>query len=183
MITKKIFFILLFAITSILSQTYFPDYGNWKRKKPNQVGFNQKKLNKAIQYAIESESSGSRNLTEFIKATLTKEPHGEIIGPTKDRGDMTGLIIKNGFMVSEWGDINRVDMTFSISKTYLSTVIGVALDKGLIQNVNDKVQIYVPTEHFESEHNSKITWDHLLRQTSHWKGTLWDKPDWADRPP
>ena len=87
---------------------------------------------------------------------------------------MTGLIIKNGFIVSEWGDINRVDMTFSISKTYLSTVIGVALDKGLIQNVNDKVQIYVPTEHFESEHNSKITWDHLLRQTSHWKGTLWD---------
>ena len=50
----------------------------------------------------------------------------EIIGPTKDRGDMTGLIIKNGFIVSEWGDINRVDMTFSISKTYLSTVIGVA---------------------------------------------------------
>ena len=43
--------------------------------------------------------------------------------------------------------------------------------------------MYVPTEHFESEHNSKITWDHLLRQTSHWKGTLWDKPDWADRPP
>ena len=93
MITKKIFFILLFAITSILSQTYFPDYGSGK-KKPNQVGFNQKKLNKAIQYAIESESSGSRNLTEFIKATLTKEPHGEIIGPTKDRGDMTGLIVK-----------------------------------------------------------------------------------------
>ena len=183
MITKKIFFILLFALTSILSQTYFPDYGNWKRKKPNQVGFNRKKLNKAIQYAIDSESSGSRNLTEFIKATLTKEPHGEIIGPTKDRGDMTGLIIKNGFMVSEWGDINRVDMTFSISKTYLSTVIGVAFDKGLIQDVNDKIQMYVPTEHFESEHNSKITWDHLLRQTSHWKGTLWDKPDWADRPP
>ena len=99
MITKKIFFILLFAITSILSQTYFPDYGNWKRKKPNQVGFNQKKLNKAIQYAIDSESSGSGNLTEFIKATLTKEPHGEIIGPTKDSGDMTGLIIKNGFIV------------------------------------------------------------------------------------
>ena len=72
MITKKIFFILLFAITSILSQTYFPDYGNWKRKKPNQVGFNQKKLNKAIQYAIDSESSGSRNLTEFIKQLLPK---------------------------------------------------------------------------------------------------------------
>ena len=28
----------------------------------------------------------------------------------------------------------------------------------------------------------KITWDHLLRQTSDWSGTLWGKPDWADRP-
>ncbi|HSG82425.1 MAG TPA: serine hydrolase [Gemmatimonadota bacterium] len=40
-----------------------------------------------------------------------------------------------------------------------------------------------PTDHFDSEHNSKITWDHLLRQTSDWEGTLWGKPDWADRPP
>jgi CubicO group peptidase (beta-lactamase class C family) len=37
-------------------------------------------------------------------------------------------------------------------------------------------------EPFESEHNRKITWDHLLRQTSDWQGTLWGKPDWADRP-
>jgi CubicO group peptidase (beta-lactamase class C family) len=36
---------------------------------------------------------------------------------------------------------------------------------------------------FEGEHNGKITWDHLLRQTSDWSGTLWGKPDWADRPP
>ena len=31
-------------------------------------------------------------------------------------------------------------------------------------------------------HNATITWDHLLRQTSDWQGTLWGKPDWADRP-
>ena len=35
---------------------------------------------------------------------------------------------------------------------------------------------------FEGPHNSQITWDHLLRQTSDWEGTLWGKPDWADRP-
>ena len=34
---------------------------------------------------------------------------------------------------------------------------------------------------FESELNRKITWDHLLRQTSDWEGTLWGKPEWADR--
>jgi len=37
-------------------------------------------------------------------------------------------------------------------------------------------------EPFTSEHNAKITWDHLLRQSSEWQGTLWGKPDWADRP-
>ncbi len=35
---------------------------------------------------------------------------------------------------------------------------------------------------FESEHNRRITWDHMLRQTSDWQGTLWGEPDWADRP-
>jgi CubicO group peptidase (beta-lactamase class C family) len=35
---------------------------------------------------------------------------------------------------------------------------------------------------FETPHNRLITWDNLLRQTSDWEGTLWGKPDWADRP-
>jgi CubicO group peptidase (beta-lactamase class C family) len=35
---------------------------------------------------------------------------------------------------------------------------------------------------FDTPHKSKITWNHLLRQTSDWEGTLWGTPDWADRP-
>jgi CubicO group peptidase (beta-lactamase class C family) len=35
---------------------------------------------------------------------------------------------------------------------------------------------------FDTPHNRTITWDALLRQTSDWEGTLWGKPDWADRP-
>ena len=37
-------------------------------------------------------------------------------------------------------------------------------------------------EPFQSEHNAAITWEHLLQQTSDWEGTLFGKPDWADRP-
>ncbi|MEB2780406.1 serine hydrolase [Algoriphagus sp. C2-6-M1] len=37
-------------------------------------------------------------------------------------------------------------------------------------------------ELFDTEHNRKIRWDDLLRQTSDWEGSLWGKPDWADRP-
>src|SRR5439155_26616302 len=33
-----------------------------------------------------------------------------------------------------------------------------------------------------SPHASPITWEYLLRQTSDWCGTRWNKPDWAGRP-
>jgi CubicO group peptidase (beta-lactamase class C family) len=35
---------------------------------------------------------------------------------------------------------------------------------------------------FDTPHNRRITWEHLLRQTSDFEGTLWGKPEWADRP-
>ena len=63
-------------------------------------------------------------------------------------------------------------------------MVGLAWQRGLIHDVNDYVRDYMPphVDLFESEHNQKIKWDHLLRQTSDWQGTLWGKPDWADRP-
>jgi CubicO group peptidase (beta-lactamase class C family) len=74
-------------------------------------------------------------------------------------------------------------MTFSVTKSYLSTTAGLALDHGLIKDVHEPVKIYVTDGKFDSEHNQKITWHHLLNQTSDWSGTLWDRPDWSDRPP
>jgi CubicO group peptidase (beta-lactamase class C family) len=77
-------------------------------------------------------------------------------------------------------------MTHSVTKTFLSTVVGLAWDRGLIRNLSDRVVDYMPppaSDLFDNTpHNAAITWDHMLRQTSDWRGTLWDKPDWADRP-
>ena len=174
---------LILAIGGVWGQTYFPPYGQWERQQPKDVGVNSRLLERAVKFAIEHENQAPRKLEDFIKSTLTQEPHGDIIGPTKERGEMTGLIVKDGYIITEWGDIDRVDMTFSVTKTYLSTTVGLAYDRGMIRDVKDRVQEYLPTDHFTGEHNSKITWDHLLRQTSDWRGTLWDKPDWADRPP
>ena len=101
----------------------------------------------------------------------------------KQRGGPAGLIIRKGYIVAQWGDVNRVDMTFSVTKSFLSTVAGLAVDKGLIKNVSDKVNTYVWDESFEGEHNSKITWEHLLNQSSDWSGELFGIHDWADRPP
>ena len=123
----------------------------------------------------------------------------------KIRGEATGLIIKNGYIVAEWGTPERVDLTFSVAKSLVSATVGLAVDKGLIKSENDLVYPYMApiipydpqqmqrnkADHlyeedvfalFDTEHNRKITWDHLLRQTSDWEGSLWGKPDWADRP-
>ena len=102
----------------------------------------------------------------------------------KVRAALNGVIVHRGYVVAEWGDTNSVDMTHSVAKTFLTTVVGLAVQKGLIRDVGDKVRGYMPAgvDLFEAPHNQPITWDHLLRQTSDWQGTLWGKPDWADRP-
>jgi len=79
--------------------------------------------------------------------------------------------------------LTRVDMTFSVTKSYLSAVAGVAWDKGLIHSTDDKMTKYVWDRTFDGEHNSKITWEHLLNQSSDWSGTLFGMEDWGDRPP
>ena len=42
---------------------------------------------------------------------------------------------------------------------------------------------YVWEHHFTGSHNEKITWEHLLNQSSAWSGQLWGGYDWNDRPP
>lgn len=138
-------------------------------------------VRKVVDLAMANEFSGPRDLRLAILSSF--EPDNTIVGPTKDRGGPSGMIVKNGYIVAEWGDTTRVDMTFSVTKSYLSTTAGLALDAGLIGDVHDKVGGYVQDGTFASEHNSKITWHHLLNQSSDWTGTLWDKADWADRPP
>lgn len=97
-----------------------------------------------------------------------KEPFHEILGPTKKRGGSAGMILKNGYIISKWENANRVDMTFSVTKSFLSTVAGLAYDKQLIANEHNKVGNYIWDGTFNGNHNSKITWEHLLQQNSNW---------------
>lgn len=163
---------------------YYPGRGdNWERKNPEDVGMDPVLLEKAIEFAKVNGWTGPKDLAQAIKRSFGREPFSSITGPTKERGATNGMVIRKGYIVAEWGDTKRVDMTFSVTKSYLSTVAGLALDRGLIEDVHDPVKIYVTDGKFDSEHNAKITWHHLLNQTSDWSGTLWERPDWSDRPP
>jgi len=194
--------LVLAAPAPAASQAYFPGpYPDWERRTPAELGLDAARIQQAIDIAIAGESNSPRDLALNHEMTFGREPRGEAIGPFTVRGPQTGLIVYRGYIVAEWGDPYKVDNTFSVAKSFLSTTVGLAYDRGVIRDVHDPVRPYMapivledgdgepgdengrrPKLLFESEHNRKITWDHLLRQTSDWEGTLWGKPEWADRP-
>jgi CubicO group peptidase (beta-lactamase class C family) len=138
-------------------------------------------LDSAVAFALASETSMPRDLEVGLTQTLVGQPYNEIVGPMKERGGPNGIVLRYGYIVAEWGDTRRVDMTFSVTKSFLSAVAGLAVDRGMIRDVDDPVRDYVDDGGFDSDHNAAITWRMLLQQTNEWEGTLWEKPDVADR--
>lgn len=177
----SIFLVVLFLCTQLNAQ-YYPSKLNWEVKNATEVGFDADRLTTAVDFAEANEYSGQRDLRLAILQSFSREPDHQLQGPTKERGGPAGLIIKDGYIVAQWGDTKRVDMTFSVTKSYLSTTAGLALDDGLIASVQDTVKDYVWDGTFAGQHNSQITWEHLLHQTSNWSGALFGLYDWADRP-
>ena len=163
--------------------SYFPPRGEWQNKAPADLGLNEARLQQAVAFAEQNEYSGDKDLRVAILKGFSREPFHQILGPTKKRGGAAGLVIKDGYIAAQWGDLNRVDMTFSVTKSYLSTVAGLAADRGLIRNTSDKVSGYVWDGTFDGQHNGKVTWASLLNQSSDWSGELFGIKDWADRPP
>ncbi len=176
-------FIGLITSFSIAQQAYFPKRGSWEEKPSSAFNIDIQKLKEAVQFAKDHEYSGSKDLRQAILKGFQREPYHQILGPTKKRGGPAGIIIKNGYIIAKWGDVDRVDMTFSVTKSYLSTMAGLAIDNKLINSVDDFSYNYVWDHTFDGDHNKKITWRHLLTQSSDWSGQLWGGYDWADRPP
>ena len=153
---------------------YYPEAGaQWEQKSPESFGLSSAKIKAVVSFAEENEYSESRDLRVAILKGFSREPYHQILGPTKKRGGPAGMILKNGFVIAAWGDTQRVDMTFSVTKSYLATVAGLALQEGHILSLDDNVYSYVWDYTFDGAHNQKITWTHLLHQTSDWSGQLW----------
>jgi len=177
--------LLLVALVAIAAQAapYFPTAGDWQRRAPAEVGLDPSGVAAAVQHAIDNESKDSRDLAVMQQASFGREPMSEPLGPLGERGDPSGIIIRHGYVVATWGEPDRVSATWSVAKSFLSTTVGLAVDRGLIPDIHKPVHDTLPLDAFASGKNARITWDHMLRQTSDWEGTLWGKPDWADRPP
>jgi CubicO group peptidase (beta-lactamase class C family) len=164
------------------SGSYFPAPGEaWTRVSPTQAGVDSMALASAVAFAQASEINWSMDMKEQLARNTVREPYPQLIGPLRDRGRQNGIILRHGYIIAEWGDTRRVDMTFSVAKSYLSSIAGLAFDRGLIKDLDQPVGKTVKDGGYASAQNAPITWRMHLTQTSEWEGELWSKPDRADR--
>ncbi len=109
-------------------------------------------------------------------------PFDRLRGPVHPRGPQSGVIWQQGKEVASWGEPERADLTFSVAKTYLALLAGVAQGQGLLPDEDSPVAARLPGIGFDdTEHNRAITWTHLLTQTSEWEGSCFGVPDTVDR--
>ena len=139
-----------------------PAAEGWESADPAALGFDAEALAAAVAYAVESEIDWPIEVGDMVGRN-DRPPFDRPFGPTKPRGSVGGVAVRHGYVAAQWGDPERVDMTFSATKSYLSTCVGLALDRGMIGDVHDRVADYVEGEWFAGDHNGAITWHQLLQ--------------------
>jgi len=160
----------LAASSASSSAAYFPPPSNWAHKTPAQLGINQARLADAIAFAQSRETERERDFSDQRKTF--GEPLGSL--PAR-RAPTNGVVIYKGYVVAEFGDTRFVDPTYSVAKSMLATVAGVALRDGRIADLNQPVGRRVLDGGYASAQNAAVTWKHHLQQESEWEGSLWGK--------
>ena len=109
-------------------------------------------------------------------------PWNVLRGPVHERGPQGGVIWQHGRELAAWGEPERADLTFSVAKTYLALLAGIAQRDGLLPDEHEPVSARLPGIGFDdSAHNRAISWAMLLEQTSEWEGDCFGLSDQADR--
>ncbi|WP_045690311.1 serine hydrolase domain-containing protein [Hymenobacter sp. AT01-02] len=160
------------SISTAHPGAYFPPSGDaWQRQAPAVAGFDSVRLADAVAFAKTQET------TQMAPDFSTQEEiFGKLLGPIpSSRAATNGIILRHGYIVAEWGDTKRADPTYSVAKSFLSTILGISIDRGRIKNIHDPVATYVQDGGYESAQNRPITWEYHARQTSEWEGELWGK--------
>ena len=149
---------------------YYPPPGQWQHKTPAEVGMDVAKLNDAMAFMKAHETNVARDFSDQEKI------FGTLLGsvPT-ERAATNALIIRHGYIVGEFGETTRPDPTYSVAKSMLSTVAGIALDRGLIPGLDEPVANVIKDGGYDSPHNRLVTWRHHLQQESEWEGEMWGK--------
>jgi CubicO group peptidase (beta-lactamase class C family) len=139
-------------------------------------------LNNALAFIAAHETPWPRDLKAHLESGFFEPPpDNALLGPVYPRGPTNAVVFQHGQQVGAVGDIGQIDQTFSVAKSYLSLLAGIAHGDGLIPDIDAPVRDLVDDEGFDSAQNAPITWRHLLTNTSEWEGELFEKSDRIDR--
>ena len=123
---------------SVVGEVYWPPKGAWERKRPSDVGMDDRLVLEAVEWAKGQGTDWPRDFS------TQEEIFGKPLGPVATtRAEVNGVIVRRGFIVAEFGDVEAVDPTYSAAKSYLSTIAGLAVDRRMIRSVKDPVREYV----------------------------------------
>ena len=143
---------------------------------------NRELLDQAVAFAIAHETAWSRDgSTPWGIHQEDPPPWNRLLGPVYPRGPVSGTLRIGGKTIVSWGEPSRPDLTFSVAKTYLALLAGIAHDTGLLPDVTEPVGKRVRGIGFDEGRNTEVTWQHLLQQTSEWEGECFGIPERVDR--
>ena len=146
--------------------------GAWAKKAPAELGLDPVKLQEAVAFAQSRESNREMDFSDQERI------FGTLLGSVPNiRAKTNGVVIYKGYVVAEFGDTTWIDPTYSVAKSMLATVAGIAMRDGLIKNLDAPVGDTVKDGGYDSPRNAQITWKHHLQQTSEWEGNMWGKQD------
>lgn len=176
-ITRLVVCAVLAAVASLTSRLeaqappppYFPPAGTWETRSPAALGMDPTALAEAIRFAQ------GRDSTRAMDFSDQERIFGTLLGsvPTR-RAATNGLVIYKGYVVATFGDPASVDPTYSVAKSLLATVAGVAVREGRLM-VDAPVGRTVRDGGYDSPRNAQVTWKMHLQQESEWEGELWGK--------
>lgn len=125
-------------------------------------------------------TSDAADIEAYLAAQVADTSRRDVIGPLLGATAASGVVRIGGQEFATWGDPNVSEMAFSVTKSVISVVAGLAFDDGLLRP-DQPVCNVVDAPEFHGTHNEAITWRHLLQQSSQWEGELWGKSTASDR--
>jgi hypothetical protein len=125
---------------------YFPppDGADWQRVAAQETGFDPASLDDAVAFVRAQVSPFPSDLNAHLESGYFESPpDNAIIGPIRARGPANGLLLHRGRWLADWGDTRQVDPTFSVAKSYLNLLAGIAHGDGLIADLDAPVAALV----------------------------------------
>jgi CubicO group peptidase (beta-lactamase class C family) len=160
------------SVTHARQGTYYPPKGEWAKKSPAELGMDPVKLKEAVDFALTRESAREMDFSDQERI------FGTLLGSVPNiRAKTNGVVIYKGYVVAEFGDNTWVDPTYSVAKSMLSSVMGIAVRDGLVTNLDEPVNVKVKDGGYDSPRNAEVTWKHHLQQVSEWEGNMFGKQD------